>query len=366
MHHSRTRRSVLAAVICLSFWPMAGARGEATLPGEALSAAERTFTSRPGETRALLVWQDGMLLHERYGAGFGPATRLVSWSAAKSVLATALAILVSEGRIDLDRAPPVAAWRRPGDPRAAITVRHLLTMTSGLDHREGTERGQPIETADTVRMLFAEGALDTAAYAAARPLAHPPGTVWKYSTGTSQILADIVARAITSATDPDIRRRETAQWFHTRIFEPIGIESARWDYDAAGLFLGGSLLHMTAPDYLRLGRLFLDRGRTQDGRHILSESSVDLLTTRAAAANNRNYAGHVWVNDLPAAGQPNAMFNPRGGAGTFAMIGHLGQFVIVVPEKRAVIVRLGRTANKDRPALRDELGALIDALPKPR
>lgn len=336
------------------------------MPREAVAAAELTFASRPGETRALLVWQDGTLLHERYGAGFGPDTRLVSWSAAKSVLATALAILVAEHRIDLDRAAPIAAWRRAGDPRAAITVRHLLTMTSGLDHREGTERGQPIETADTVRMLFADGAFDTAAFAAARPLAHTPGTVWKYSTGTSQILADIVARAITSATDPAARRRDTARWFETRIFAPIGIASARWDFDAAGLFLGGSLLHMTAPDYLRLGRLYLDRGRTQDGQRILSESSVDLLTTRAAAANNRNYAGHMWVNDAPAAGQPNAMFNPRGGAGTFAMIGHLGQFVIVVPEKRAVIVRLGRTANKDRPALREELGALIDALSMPK
>lgn len=350
----------------MSLWPAAAARSETTLSGEALAAAERTFTSRPGETRALLVWQDGQLLLQRYGAGFGQNTRLVSWSTAKSVLATAVAILVAEGRIDLDRAAPVAAWRRPGDPRAAITVRHLLTMTSGLDHREGTERGQPVESADTVRMLFTDGAFDTAAYAAARPLAHPPGTVWKYSTGTSQILADIVARAITTATDPDTRRRETAQWFETRIFEPAGIESARWDYDATGLFLGGSLLHMTAPDYLRLGRLFLDRGRAAAGRQILPQSAIDLLTTRAAAANNRNYAGHFWVNDTPAAGQPNAMFNPRGGAGTFAMIGHLGQFVIVVPEKRAVIVRLGRTANKDRPALRDELGALIDALPAPR
>ncbi len=350
---------LLGAMIAVLQQPASAQRAG---PGPVGEAAERIFSSRPGETRALIVRQDGKTIFERYGAGFDASTRFVSWSAGKTVLAAAVGILAAEWRIDPDRAAPVQAWRAPGDPRGTISVRHLLTMTAGLDHREGGEGGMPIETADTVRMLFAEGGTDTVRYAASRSSQYPPGTHWRYSTGSSQILADIVSRAITQETEPAARRRAVAAWFDTRMFAPIGVTSATWDFDAAGLFLGGSMLHMTANDYGRIGELFLARGLAPDGKVVFPPGWLDVLTTPAGAVNNGNYAGHLWINARPAAGQPNAMFAPHATPATFAMIGHLGQFVIVVPEKKAVIVRLGKTANKDRPALRDELGMLVDAL----
>jgi CubicO group peptidase (beta-lactamase class C family) len=299
---------------------------------------------------------------ERYRDGFDAKVRFVSWSMAKSVTATAIGILVDEGRLRLDDPAPVPAWRAGDDPRGKITIRHLLNMSSGLQHQEGSEGGKPIHTADTVRLLFTDGAQDTAAYAASRPLAHPPGTHWQYSTATTHILAEIVANAITAAKEPSQRRRDTVAWFKGRLWDPLGITTAEWDFDARGLFLGGSLLHMTAADYLRLGRLYLDRGLAPDGRRIVSETWLAAALAKAPAANNNQYAGQFWLNTGPSPTQQPVLFHPAGGADTFAMLGHLGQYVIVVPSKRAVIVRLGKTANADRGPVRTELGRLIDAL----
>lgn len=329
-------------------------------------AADRAFADpAAGETRALLVFsaRNGAFdqVYGRYRTGYAAETRFVSWSMAKTVTAVAVALLATENRIAVDAPAPVSAWRAPGDPRGRITVRHLLTMTSGLAHQEGREDGRPIEAADTVRMLFTDGAADMARYAASKPLAHEPGTHWQYSTATTHILADIVARAITSATDPMERRRATVRWFAERLWAPLGITSAAWDFDAAGLFLGGSMLHMTAADYARLGRFLFDGGRTPNGPPIIPPAALALLTSKAAARNNNHYAGQLWLNTGPAPGQQDVLFHPRGGADTFALIGHLGQYVVVAPSRRLVIVRLGKSVTSARAAVRAGLADIIDA-----
>lgn len=325
-------------------------------------ANEAFGASGQGDTRVLLVAQDGQVRLHRMAPGYTDKTRFVSWSMAKTVTAIALGVLVDEGKIDIDAPAPVKAWRTVTDGRETITTRHLLNMTSGLKHQEGGEGGQPIEHSDTVRMLFTDGAQNAAAYAIARPLAHSPGAHWQYSTATTHILADIIANQISPETAPDRRRVSVARWFHERLWTPLGITSAEWDFDNAGLFLGGSMLHMTALDYLKLGQFMLDRGVAPDGTRLLSERWIDVMLTKAAAANNNHYAGHLWLNTGPADGQPPVLFHPKGGAKTFGMIGHLGQYVVVVPEVKTVIVRLGKSVTAERPAVRAALGGIIDPL----
>ncbi|MEQ8773456.1 MAG: serine hydrolase domain-containing protein, partial [Erythrobacter sp.] len=87
-----------------------------------------------GETRAVLVMADGERAAERYAQGYDADTRFVSWSMAKSVTAVMIGMLVADGLLALDAPAPVELWQRPGDPRAAITLRHLLQMRSGLRH----------------------------------------------------------------------------------------------------------------------------------------------------------------------------------------------------------------------------------------
>ena len=103
-----------------------------------------------GETRALLVIQDGKIAAERYGKGFNPETRLISWSMAKTVTSVMIGMLLAEGLLELDGEVPIDKWRRLGDPRSDITLRHLLQMRSGLRH---TESGDPPYDSSEVRML---------------------------------------------------------------------------------------------------------------------------------------------------------------------------------------------------------------------
>ncbi|MEL6875903.1 MAG: serine hydrolase, partial [Pseudomonadota bacterium] len=162
------------------------------------------------ETRAFLIMHRGEVIAERYGDGYDEDTRFISWSMAKSITGALLGFMVSDGRLVLDDPAPVPAWQRPGDPRGEITLRHLIHMSSGLDHTEsGSEDGKTIFEADTQRMMFLDGADDMAAYAEARTMEAQPGEKFEYSTATSIILADIIARTLTDSNDPKVRRDET-------------------------------------------------------------------------------------------------------------------------------------------------------------
>src|SRR3546814_413547 len=164
--------------------------------------ADALFTDAAavGETRALLVLRDGRPIYERYGTGFGPDTKLISWSMAKSITAVLTGFLVADGQLSLNAPAPVAAWQRSGDPRGAITLADLLHMSSGLEH---VEEGDPVWNGDTVTMLFGTGAQDMAGFAEAKPAVARPGEVFNYSSSTSVILADILTDALTPSQGAD-------------------------------------------------------------------------------------------------------------------------------------------------------------------
>ncbi len=128
------------------------------------------------DTRAIIVVQDGRIVAERYAPGFDKDTRLLGWSMSKSATATLVGTFIASGALKLDAPPPVPEWTVAGDPRAKITLRNLLNMSSGLAFNEPYDPGS-----DSTAMLF--DSHDMAGYAASRPLAHPPGTFWAYSSG---------------------------------------------------------------------------------------------------------------------------------------------------------------------------------------
>ncbi|MBI4588005.1 MAG: serine hydrolase [Candidatus Rokubacteria bacterium] len=130
-------------------------------------------------TTAVVVVHDGRIIAERYAPGYGVDTPLFGYSDTKSVVSALIGILVREGRLVVDRPAPVAAWQDPADPRRAITIDHLLRMTSGLAWKEPLSGAAP--GADSDRMSFRER--DMARYAESRPLEAPPGTRWRYSSG---------------------------------------------------------------------------------------------------------------------------------------------------------------------------------------
>ncbi|WP_223181485.1 serine hydrolase domain-containing protein [Sphingopyxis sp. LK2115] len=328
------------------------------LPAAIRARADALFSDAEavGQTRALLVLRDGEPIYERYAAGFGPDSKLISWSMAKSITAVLTGFLVADGQLSLDGPAPVAAWQRSGDPRGAITLRHLLHMSSGLEH---VENGDPVWDGDTVEMLFGGGADDMAGFAEAKPAAAQPGEVFNYSSATSIILADIIADTLTPSESPDARREAMRDFIAGRLVEPLGMTSLTPEFDARGTMIGGSIMHAAARDYARFGE-FLRNDGVVGGQRLLPESWIDFML--APSANDAGYGGHIWLNRRRPAGAQPALWPDRGPNDLFAAIGHQGQYIIVSPSQRVTIVRLGVTRDDQFPALRRHLADLTAAL----
>ena len=320
--------------------------------------ADALFEDRDtvGETRALLVLRAGEPIYERYGTGFGPDSKLISWSMAKSVTAVLTGFLVADGQLSLDAPAPVAAWERSGDPRGAITLRHLLHMSSGLEH---VETGDPVWKGDTVEMLFGGGAQDMAGFAEAKPAAAKPGEIFNYSSATSVILADILTDALTPSRNPEARRAAMLDFIHGRLMEPLGITSLTPEFDAKGTMIGGSIMHATARDYARFGEFLRNHG-VVDGQRLLPQTWMNFML--APSEGDPGYGGHIWLNRRRPAGADPALWPDRGPNDLFACIGHQGQYIIVSPSQRVTIVRLGITRDDQFPDLRRHLADLTAAL----
>ena len=305
---------------------------------EALARAiDALFTDpQAGETRALLIFHDGHRVAERYGPGYGAQTRFISWSMAKSVTGVLTGMLVSDGRLRLDDPVPIPLWQRPGDPRGEITLRQLLQMRSGLRH---VEAGKPEYRSDEVRMLFLDGRDDMARYAESQPLQFDAGSKWVYSTSTSVILADLAARVLAPGGDAEARRRAVLDYLHNRLFDPVGMRSAVPEFDSAGTMVGGSAIHATAPDWARFGEFLRNHG-VAGGVRLVPRQWIDFMT--APSPREAQYGAQIWLNRRPTTGAP-SLFPDMGPADLFACEGHLGQYVLVSPSRRLVVVRLGMT-----------------------
>ena len=326
----------------------------------AATAAADAFFADPAlsETRAIVVLLDGKRVYERYAPGYGPGNRFISWSMAKSLTSTLIGELVTDGKLELDSPAPIPEWRKTaGDPRAAITLRQMLNMSSGLKHIES----DPPELADTNRALFADKSGDIVAHAVSAPLESKPGTVFQYSTLTTHMLDDIAVRTLAPlAKTPAERRAAMRGFIIERLSGPAGMSSLLCEYDPRGTLLGGSLCHATARDWASFGQLYLDNGMVA-GRQVVSPDWVRFV--RTPAPTNPGYGGQFWLNRPHQAGKTPALFPEMGPPDAYAAVGHLGQYIIIVPSKRLVVVRLGKTQDDVLAPVRAALGRLVNAYP---
>ena len=330
--------------------------GSATRPA---SPVDPLFASDQGETRAVLMLRDGNVAAKRYAPGYSDQNRFISWSMAKSVTAVLIGELVAEGRLQLDAPVPFGEWQKPGDPRAAITLRQMLHMSSGLEH---VEIGEIIYKSDTNQNLFVGGTSDMAARSLAKGLESKPGTEYEYSSMTSLLLAELITRQITNSKDPRVRARAYTAFAFEHVFNPAGIKSAVLDFDGAGTQIGGSIIYMTLEDWGRFGSLLLE-GKGEDGAQVIAPDWLSFM--RTPSKTDSGYGGHVWLN-LPRSGEGArnpALFPGKGPASLFSAIGHLGQYVIVSPDQKMVLVRLGKTNDPDLEPVRKALGAVVAKIP---
>jgi CubicO group peptidase (beta-lactamase class C family) len=322
-------------------WPLgdgADPAPPAAIDGAALDAAVAgafAETSLGGkiDTRAVIVAWRGRIIAERYAAGFGKDTRMLGWSMGKSITSAVIGTLVAEGRLALDALPPVPEFRQATDGRAAITLKQLLQMRSGLAFTETYGPGD-----DSTAMLFGQD--DMAHYAATRPLIHPPGAVWSYSSGTANILAHLAF----DAAGGDLAHEY--DYARTHLFEPAGMTSALIEPDGSGSFVGSSYPYMTARDWARFGQLYLDGGEI-NGQRLLPADWVAFSHEGGGLIDEPGgYGAQFWLNSD--GGEPARLRWPLCPPETYMALGHNDEIVAIVPSRQLVFVRLGWTTGGAR------------------
>ena len=326
-------------------WPQ-GTVGEGVRE-TALHEACRLIEERPsdeGVTHALLVVHGGKVVHEFYGEGINQDSTLISWSMAKSMTQALVGMAVKDGLLNISDSHLLSQWESDG--RRDITLDDLLTMRSGLSWIEDYVDGS---VSDVIEMLFAESEFtgDHASYAASKPLLHTPGTQWLYSSGTTNIIARVLANAL---NEPTGSHQFFKSFMQTRFFDEIGMNSAIAKFDSAGTFVASSFVYATARDFARFGYLYLNDG-VWNGKRLLPEGWVE-------------YAGRVVAHD------PDMLMDYGAqwwvwpdDEGSIMAHGYEGQILWVSPRRDLVIVHCGKTDALYGAQLRSMVAGLVEAFP---
>ncbi|HUG45363.1 MAG TPA: serine hydrolase [Sphingomicrobium sp.] len=296
--------------------------------GVALARADSLVPALGGEAGAdalmdslnmagLLVLQDGKIRLERYRRGFAPDQRWTSFSVAKSLTSSLVGAALKDGHIQsLDDQVTAYIPELVGSAYEGVTVRQLLTMTSGVRWNE--DYTDP--DSEVARMLVTPappGKHPLVAFMATLPREVPSGSQWVYKTGETGLVGVLVEKAT---------GKSLADYLSEKIWRPYGMEKdAFWQVDVSGGNIGGCCLSATLRDYGRFGQFILEGGRA-GGVQILPESWVEEATASQAdiGVPGRGYGYQWWT----------------GADGSFAALGIFGQMIHVDPANRLVIVTL--------------------------
>ncbi len=314
-------------------WPNGDKTGPIKLPADVDAAALRAASDWSFDrespyqvTLSLLVVHRGKIVHERYADGVDRTTRTRTWSTAKSIASTLIGMLVDDGELSLD-APlgfgflPEEAGAPETDPRSAITLRHALNMSSGLQTVDND--GQ--EYAVGSGMSYWAGASSVQG-ARRRALIREPGANWDYENYDTLLAVYAMKRALGS-------EKKYVEFPRKRLLDPLGMRNTLLSTDRFGDFILSSQVYTNARDLARFGLLYLQNG-LWNGERLLSEEWVDFVRTPAPSTAERGnfYGGQFWLvpderTDVP--------------KDAYSTAGNRGQFVVIVPSHDLVIVRRG-------------------------
>ena len=302
------------------------------LPGEASPRDEARFADAM-QSYSFLIWHDGKLLVERYGNGGTADTRHESASMHKSVMAMVVGHALADGAlksIDDPIGNYIAEWA--GDDRGKITLRHFLTMSTGLTTTSAA--GGPFS--ETVR--FQTG-LFPVSILLSRQIARPAGANFEYLNVNSNLMGLVLQRAL---------KDRYADYLSQKIWQPLGAADAYVVPDRPGGYVKTSGAILATPrDWLRLG-IMLAAGGEIDGRRVLPEGWLQQMITPSAL--NPRYGLQIWLstphvdkrfyNDFNT-GLPVIENEAFLREDTFYFDGFGGQRVYVTPSLNLVMVRTG-------------------------
>jgi CubicO group peptidase (beta-lactamase class C family) len=292
----------------------------------------------------LIVVHDGEVRLERYALGQSAGDRWTSFSVAKSITSTLVGAAIRDGDIEgLDAEITRYIDELEGTAYDGVTVRQLLTMTSGVAFNE--DYGDPDSD---IRRLYREppapGIDASVGFMRHQPREFEPGTQWRYKTPETNLAGLLVMKAT---------GKPLAEYLAEKIWQPYGMEQdATWLVDHVGNEQGGCCLQATLRDYARFGQFILDDGRI-DGESILPQGWLEAATRTQADTGFPGGYGYQWW--------------PLGD-GTFQARGIFGQFIHVDPARRLVVAISAAwpgPREEDRRAaqirLAAEIAAIIDA-----
>ena len=300
-------------------WPQ-GDVGIAPRPPAALAnkvslALDAATYGSGSKTTGVVIVHEGRIVAERYGAGWGPFVSNRTWSVGKSITGT----LVGLSGMNPVEPAAVPEWHNPpsDDPRAAIKLDQLLRMASGIHSATAGNRTDAIYFGGTA----------VTEEAVAWPLETKPGIRFRYANNDT-LLAVRALRA-------QIGEERYAAFPRTALFAPLGMTHTVAEQDWRGNYILSSQVWSTARDLARLGQFWLQDGVWQ-GKRLLPDGWMHYMTTPSGPQ--------------PADGATMWLFGPKQGLpeGSYAAQGNRGQYVMVIPSKRLVIVRRGEDPGAAR------------------
>ncbi len=262
----------------------------------------------------IVILQDGKIRFEKYALGFGPTGRWTSFSVAKSFTSTLVGAAIQDGYIkSLEDKVSQYIPGLKGSAYDDVSIRQLLTMSSGVQWNEDYED----PNADVAKFNNAEpedGLDATVSYMRHLPRAHPPGEVWHYNTGETNLIGVLVS----SAT-----KKPLAQYLEEKVWQPVGMESgATWLLGKTGHEIAGCCLQAATRDYARFG-LFVLGGGTAGGKQIVPADWFAQATIKQKDIGKpgHGYGFQWWTYD----------------DGAVAAQGIFGQGIFIDPKRRLVI-----------------------------
>lgn len=278
------------------------------------------------QTIAYVVVKNDSLIHEQYWDGFGEDSYSNSFSMAKSFVSVLIGMAIDEGKIKSVDQPVTDFLPEFNDNRTPkLTIKHLLTMSSGINFDENyvSPFAYPAEAyygTDLKKLTYSYKTVSE------------PGKEFIYLSGNTELLSFILSKAT---------GKTLSEYASEKLWKPIGAKnSAFWSLDHKnGEEKAYCCFNSNAPDFARIGKLYLDSGRW-NGRQLIAEQYVINSTTPADLISNgekNTEYGYAWWT-IP------EYKNHR----IFYARGILGQYIICIPDKKMVIVRLGGKRKAER------------------
>ena len=291
------------------------------------------------KTVAFLVVKNDSLLHEEYWEGYNEHSLVNSFSMAKSINALLVGCALKDGLIkNLDE--PVGNYLeefKQGD-KSKITIKHLLTMSSGIDFKE--EYVSPL--AWPAEAYYGTDVTSTVTNV---KMKYEPGKIWHYKGGDAQLLGTILKK---------VTGKNVADYAAEKLWKPIGAEDkAFWSTDEKGMEKVSCCFYTNARDYARIAKLYLNFG-SWNGHQIVDSAYVKESITAANLVDregkqNEKYGYQWWLMNYKS--------HP-----IFYMRGIRGQYIFAIPDLKMIVVRLGhKRAAKAGDELPADIFAYLDA-----